>query len=174
MNTKSEMFSPAVTVRPGAGVAVTGVPGYPFSEENGVIVSLPDMYSGEAKMLLIELLISPQAEGTHHLLDLVLEYADVRENLALVSLEAGFKIDFKVDAGDSPVENFEVVKQIELFRSAETKEEAIRLADQGDYEAGKKVLESRLQSINHWGAETGDSELADEVCELNHNMDFMS
>ncbi|MDD3653129.1 MAG: VWA domain-containing protein [Desulfotomaculaceae bacterium] len=136
-----------VTIRPGEGVAVNGVLGYPFTSGEGVTVSLPDIYSGEAKMLLMELVISPRAEGAHHLLDLSLEYADVRENLALVSLQAGFEINFKPGAGDSPAENFEVIKQVELFRSAEAKEEAIRLADQGEFEAGKRVLERSMGKI---------------------------
>lgn len=164
----------AVTLRPGAGVAVAGVLGYPFTRGDGVTVSLPDIFSGETKLLLVELFISPRAEGTHHLLDLTLEYADVRENLGLVSLQAGLAVNFRAGAGDGPVENLEVIKQVELFRCAEAKEEAIRLADRGDYEGGKKALADRLQSINHLVAETGDGELIDEISVLTHALCFMS
>ncbi len=94
--------------------------------------------------MLIELLIASQEEGNHHLLDLAVEYADVRENLALVSLQPGFGVNFQNRTGDSPIDNFEVIKQVELFRSAEAKEEAIRLADQGDYEGSHWALKNQI------------------------------
>lgn len=53
-----------VRVKPGQGVALSGVLGYPFTTGDGVTINLPDIYSGESKIILIELVISPQQEGS--------------------------------------------------------------------------------------------------------------
>ncbi|PHJ38480.1 hypothetical protein P378_09390 [Desulforamulus profundi] len=85
----------SVKVKPGQDVSITGVLGYPFTTGEGLTVSLPDIYSGETKILLLELVILPLAEGTHKLFSVELDYADVRENLALVNLKADLSVKAK-------------------------------------------------------------------------------
>lgn len=163
-----------ISVQPGAGVQITGVLGYPFTRENGIFINLPDMYSGESKIILTELVVSPREEGTHNLLSLELAYADVRKNLALVNLQASLEIRFTNHIGESPIENFEVKKQVELFRCAEAKEEAIRLADRGDFDGSKKVLYNQLMNMSQLIQVVDDADLADEVRELGQSLSFMS
>lgn len=153
----------SVKVKPGQGVAVTGVLGYPFTTGEGVTVNLPDIYSGETKILLLELVISPLTEGTHKLLSVELAYADVRENLALVNLKAELGVNASAEPGDSPKENLEVIKQVELFRCAQAKEEAIRLADQGDFEGSRLILEEQLCKIQSLEASLSCSDINLEV-----------
>ena len=95
---------------------MTSVLGHPFSAGNGVSINLPDIYIGESKIILVELVISPREEGSHKLLDLVLEYADMKENLALVNLQASLETKFTNYPGEGPAENIEVLKHVELFR----------------------------------------------------------
>lgn len=163
-----------IRVKPGAGVLITGVLGYPFTKKNGLSINLPDMYSGESKIILLELVISPREEGTHNLLSMELDYADVRENLALINLQAGLEIKFTTHTGESPIENFEVIKQVELFRCAVAKEEAIRLADQGDFEGSKKVLHSQITNMSQLVQVVDDLDLAEEVKELGQNISYLS
>ncbi len=163
-----------VKLKTGDGVSVSGVLGYPFSAGNGISINLPDIYSGESKIILVELVISPHDEGSHKLLDLELEYADVRENLALVSLKATLETKFTNYPGEGPVENLEVIKHVELFRCAEAKEEAIRLADQGDYEGGRNVLNQQMMNISKLVQSNDDPELAEEVKELGKNIEYMN
>ncbi|MDD2554218.1 MAG: VWA domain-containing protein [Desulfotomaculaceae bacterium] len=163
-----------VKLKTGDGVSVSGVLGYPFSAGNGISINLPDIYSGESKIILVELVISPREEGRHKLLDLELEYADVRENLALVSLKASLETKFTNYPGEGPVENLEVIKHVELFRCAEAKEEAIRLADQGDYEGGRNVLYQQLTNMSKLVQSYDDPELAEEVKELGKNIEYMN
>ncbi|ABO50756.1 von Willebrand factor, type A [Desulforamulus reducens MI-1] len=164
----------SVKVKPGQGVSITGVLGYPFSSEEGVTVNLPDIYSGESKLLLLELLISPLTEGNHKLISVELDYADVRKSLALVNLKAELSINASAEIGDEPAENIEVIKQVELFRCAQAKEEAIRLADQGDFQASRLVLENQLYKLQSLGACLDSSDLNMEVNELQENLCFMS
>jgi len=163
-----------VRVKPGQGVTISGVLGYPFTTGDGVTINLPDIYSGESKIILIELVISPQQEGSYNLLNLVVDYADVRKNLALVHLKAGLDANFSAGAGESPAGNLDVIKQVELFRCAEAKEEAIRLADRGDFEGGKRVLNSQLKKMNTLIQTADDMELAKEVKELGQSLAFMA
>ncbi|CCO07645.1 vWA domain-containing protein [Desulforamulus hydrothermalis] len=164
----------SVKVKPGQDVAITGVFGYPFTTGEGVTVNLPDIYSGETKILLLELVILPLAEGTHKLLSVELDYADVRENLALVNLKADLSVNASAEPGDGPAENVEVIKQVELFRCAQAKEEAIRLADQEDFEASRFVLEKQLLKMQSLGASLSCSEINMEVNELQENLSYMS
>jgi len=164
----------ALKIRTGDGVSVSGVLGYPFSAEDGIAINLPDIYSGETKRILLELLISPRAEGSHKLLDLELEYFDVRKNLALVSLNAKLETKFTAIPGEGTVENLEVIKHVELFRCAEAKEEAIRLADQGDFEGSRNVLNLQLMNMSKLVQTFDDAELAEEVRELGVNISSMS
>ena len=163
-----------VRVKPGQEVAISGVLGYPFTAGDGVTINLPDIYSGETKIILIKLVISPQEEGSTNLLKLELDYADVRKNLALVHLEASLDANFSSDAGENPAENLEVIKHVELFRCAEAKEEAIRLADQGDFEGGKRVLNSQLKKMSTLVQTADDMDLAEEVKELGLSLSFMA
>jgi len=163
-----------VRVKPGQGATISGVLGYPFTAGDGVTINLPDIYSGETKIILIELVISPQQEGSRNLLNLEVDYADVRKNLALVHLEVGLDANFSAGAGENPAENLEVIKQVELFRCAEAKEEAIRLADQGDFEGGKRVLNSQLKKMSTLAQTADDIDLAEEVKELGQSISFMA
>jgi Ca-activated chloride channel family protein len=163
-----------VKLKTGKGVKVSGVLGYPFSAGDGIAINLPDIYGGETKIVLVELLVSPHKEGSHKLLDLELEYFDVRKNLALVSANAMLEAKFTAQPGKGPAENLEVVKHVELFRCAEAKEEAIRLADQGDFEGSRNVLNQQLANMSKLVQMVDDAELAEEVRELGVNISSMS
>lgn len=164
----------SVRVKPGQGVAVTGVLGYSFTSGEGVSVNLQDIYSGETKLLLLELVISPLAVGEQRLLSVEVDYADVRENLALVNLQAELRVKVSAELGPEPAENLEVVKQVELFRCAQAKEEAIRLADQGNFQASRQMLENQLVTLQSLGARLDSPEVDMEVKELLEELNFMS
>ncbi len=158
---------------PGPSVTSARVMGYPSEFENGAIrLSLPDVYCGEEKIILFELHLAPQEAGACRLGSLELEYADVRDELAMVSL----KIDIKLSVTDSPelegpLENYEVIKQVELYRAAEAREEAVRLADQGDFTTSQAVLESQFNKLAVMADEFGDSDLMAEASEIKENLE---
>ena len=101
-----------------------------------------------------------------------LDYADVRKNLALVNLQAKLDANFRAYPGDGPSENLEVIKHVELFRCAQAKEDAIRMADQGNFDGSRQLLQERLDNIHAMG-DAADSELTAEILELQEGLSFM-
>ena len=161
---------------PAHGVVSAVVLGYPPEISAGTItVSLPDIYSGEEKVVLFQLNISPQEAGSFHLGSLALEYADVRDHLAMVSVNVDIKLRVTANPeAEGPVENFEVTKQVELYRAAEAREEAVKLADQGDYEAGRQKLRESLDQVSFMAVKFGDEDLMAEAGELRENLNQFS
>ena len=161
---------------PEHGVVAAVVLGYPSEMDAGAIaVALPDIYSGEEKVVLLQLNISPQEVGSYHLGSLTLAYADVREHLAMVSVKVDLKLRVTANPeAEGPAENFEVTKQVELFRAAEARDEAVKLADQGDYEAGRQCLQDSLDQVSFMAMKLGDEDLLAEAGELRENISQFS
>jgi Ca-activated chloride channel family protein len=161
---------------PDHGVVSAAVLGYPSEIDAGTIaVTLPDIYSGEEKVVLFQLNISPQEVGNYHLGSLTMEYADVRNHLAMVTVNVDIKLRVTANPeAEGPMENFEVTKQVELYRAAEAREEAVKLADQGDYKAGRQKLRERLGYVLSMAVEFGDEDLEVEAAELRENLNQMS
>lgn len=103
------------------GVAIDGVIGYPPSgSPHAMELSLPDIYSGEVKSVLLALSVSaPPADG----------------RLARVSL------DYVPAAPPDP----EVLRQVGLVRAALARDEAVRHAD--DLTAGAVALEAAADAL---------------------------
>ena len=121
-----------LTITPTAEVRVTKILGYPAKDVSNLQVIMPDLYSGETKNLLLELTLAPLSKGYHPLFSVDVEYIDVRESLELVRLTAYFGANCDSE-GTLNLENKEVTKQVQLFKVADAKEEAIKRADRGDY-----------------------------------------
>ena len=164
-----------VKITPGAGIGGCGVLGYtPEADGNSLVITLPDIYSGETKSILLALNVVPNPEGENQLLEIEMEYADVRQNLALVKLKAALNVDFAAD-GSEPTENLEVVKYVEIFQTAQAKEEAIKLADDGDFEGSRMVLQKHLHNLVELSQSmNGDMELLNEINDLEMNLNCIA
>ena len=72
-----------------------------------IAVTLPDIYSGEEKVVLFQLNIFPKEVGNYHLGSLTLEYADVRNHLAMVTVNVDIKLRVTSNPeAVGPMENF--------------------------------------------------------------------
>jgi Ca-activated chloride channel family protein len=162
-----------LTIKPSEEVRVTGILGYPATDETHHQVMMPDLYSGEIKVLLLELSIASLSKGYHSLFSVEVEYTDVRESLEIVRLTAAFGATCDSE-GTMTLENKEVMKQVQLYKAADAKEEAIKRADRGDYEGSRQVLEASINALNPLAYETNDQELQAEIMELNSSLQFMS
>jgi len=163
----------ALTIKPSEGVSVTGIFGYPSTDERHHQVMMPDLYSGETKTLLLELSIAPLTKGYHPLFSMEVDYTDVRESLEIVRLTASFGATCDCE-GSMTLENKEVTKQVQLYKAADAKEEAIYRADRGDYEGSRQVLKESINALYPLASETNDQELQAEIMELNSSLQFMS
>ena len=158
-----------VTVAGGDGFGVGSVLGYePGVVPEGAFVDLPDMYENETKVLILGLTHPALPVGNYEVLKAGVEYADAVGNLDAVSLNASVRLS----VGDGPAEsyepNIEIIKIVELTRTALAKDQAVDLLDKGDVEQGKKVLEERLNSLNELQRSCGkpDEEIVTEARNL--------
>ncbi len=154
-------------------VRVTGIIGYPSTADRNPQIIIPDVYSGETKVLLLELAIDPLPKGQHPLFSVEVEYTDVRESMELVRVTASFGANCDTEE-TMTLENQEVIKQVHLYKVAEAKEEAIKRADHGDYEGSRQVLEASINALNPMASEMNDLELQEEIKDLNSSLLSMS
>jgi Ca-activated chloride channel homolog len=149
------------------GVTVAGVIGYPpAGDPAAVTVSLPDIYGGEVKSLVLELALSAAFAGERSLGSLSAAYAD-----AVTGADVALTQDITVTVtGDSALlespDDPEVMKQAYLARSAEALDQAVNAADRHDYAAGGHTLMSAAAPMAALAMETGDADLAARAAEL--------
>lgn len=119
------------------GVAIEGVIGYPpAGTPHALTLTLPDLYSGEIKSLLLRLAVAaPPADG--RLLRLTLNYLPAVAGATPQSTTVEIKVGVTADPallGAPPDE--EVTRQVRLAEAVQAREEAVRLADLGDLQGG--------------------------------------
>ncbi|UVI31070.1 vWA domain-containing protein [Paenibacillus spongiae] len=109
-----------LTLHPSDAVRITGIFGYRSEERLGEhTVRLGDMAAGESKQVLIELAVQPRKAGTHALLLVNCEYADITSGAAASSHYWEVTASFTADSallghpGDA-----KVLKHMELMESA--------------------------------------------------------
>ena len=164
-----------------SGCRATAVLGYePAFDDTGMSLSLPDMFRDEQKLLAVEIDHPALAAGEHEILRIRLSYADAAHDLDSVSVEvtARMTVGSAGDQPEGPV--FEVLKIVELARTAVVKDQSIEAIDRGDFESGRRALEERLTALKElqqaYGQ--GDPELQEEIGNLErmsvHDMDVFS
>ncbi|HON42016.1 MAG TPA: VWA domain-containing protein, partial [Bacillota bacterium] len=121
-----------------SGCRATAVLGYePAFDDTGMSLSLPDMFHDEQKLLAVEIDHPALPAGEHEIIRMKLSYADAAHDLDSVSLEVTAKLAV-CSAGDQPKEPiFEVMKIVELARTAIAKDRSVEAIDRGDFESGR-------------------------------------
>jgi Ca-activated chloride channel homolog len=160
----------ALAFRPANGVVVSGVMGYQPSWGEEVSIALPDMYSGEVKTLLFELQVATGAAGPMDLGCLSLRYDNVAGKLSTVS----YTIDISADVTDDEklIESgfsMDVVKEVEIFRTAEVKEQAIKMADNGEFTEAAQLIQRQKKILENILADNDDNELREQLDALKEN-----
>ena len=153
------------------GVQVPAVYGYaPVPVAGGLSFSLPDLYSGEEKILMLELLVPELEAGVHRLLNVTLKYLDAgqQEEFEMqVPLEiwVGEEAEVKEEEPDPEVE-----KNLCLFRISAAQKRAIELADDDNFEEAREVLNQFLEEC----PSITDEVVLEAVNELKVSYDAMS
>ena len=148
-------------------VSVSKVWNYRPSGDRTLGISLPDLVSCDRKLVVLELQVSPLPAGEASLGHVTLTYDDAGESLASVVLKLDLKLEATRDAEllGSPEESL-VRVQLELCRTAEAREEALRRADRQDFNGAKSVMNERINFIAQQMAIADPSmqqELAEEL-----------
>jgi Ca-activated chloride channel family protein len=150
---------------------------YPTDSHNGVVrFRLGDLFADELKLLLLELSIPAlQHLGQVEVAKLRFEYDDLGGDTVshrVVDLPIMVNTVPEADfAGRQP--NEEVVKMRLLLEAARAREEAVKQADAGNFQAASQVLQNAAQQMRNSGLD--DSELAQQqnmLYEEASDMDF--
>lgn len=151
----------------GFGWKLAGVLGYePEPAPDGAVLHLPDMYEDEVKRLVLEVWHPPLPEGEHEVLEVSLKYVDAGQALAEVSVS----VKARLSAGYGPPEaykpRYEVVKRVELVKTALAKDKAVEKSREGELNESKAILQDRLQALENLtrdGHGAGDAEVKEEI-----------
>ncbi len=141
---------------PGENLRVSKVFGYPYEVEGDqVIVDFKDVFSGQKKSVLIKFDITKKT-GRKFEFENELTYEDVTSDFRLVTERNVNNIE-----QTSSLEKFNsnknetVVQNISMFEANELMEEALRKADNGDYNSAKQILsgaqnymDEQMKSVN--------------------------
>lgn len=131
-----------------AGVEVTRVWNYRPSGEQPLEIELPDLFCADHKIVLLELAVTAPVVGTVTLGRATLAYEDAGFALKHVAIGIDLSVSVTRDRSllalpDEP----EVMVQVELCRTLQAREEAIRLADEGNQAEAKELLQSRIAKL---------------------------
>jgi hypothetical protein len=134
----------SLEIRPQEQVEVLAILNdYPhLAVPGGVQVQLGDGYGGERRRIVFSLHVPQLAElGPVHLADLVLRYVSVGEEIAHLELTIPVTAN-AVSAAEAAATapDGEVQEEVLLLKAAQAREEAIRLADVGDFDAAQDTL----------------------------------
>jgi len=143
---------------------------YPVTEvPGGLQIQIGDGYGDERRRLLFQFHIPQVASlGPARIADVVLRYVSVGENL--VAHETTIPVVVNLVSADEAAArhlNREVVDEVILLQAARARREATELADAGDYDTARRVLESAVDALRR--TEVGShraAELAEEAEKL--------
>ena len=146
---------------------VTKVWNYQPTGGRDLTIGLPDLVSCDRKLVVLELQVESLPAGEATIGCVTLIYDDAGEELASVELKLELQVVATLDTEllESPEESM-VRLQLELCRTAEAREEAIRRADEQDFGGAKSVMNERINFIAQQMASADPSmqqELAEEL-----------
>ncbi|MCU6796839.1 VWA domain-containing protein [Paenibacillus sp. WQ 127069] len=134
------------------------------STQTGLKLSLGDVFDQETKSILIELSCHPHTSGKHEILQVQWDYVDVTEGAKVCKVQVSVEI---VCTNDIELINLpanpHVDKQIKITESAVAIENAISAFDNGDEEAGKKLLQKQADSMLAYAVISDSVELREEA-----------
>jgi Ca-activated chloride channel homolog len=137
------------TINPKAGVQVRKVYGYMAEDkDHSVCISLGDFYTNETKSILLEFSYSTMLEGVQDLFDIEWSFIDVTNGVKDCRFRQNIPAEITPDIQKlSAGLNASVEKQVEITKSAESIEEAMRLFDAGNMEMGKDILSKQAAKM---------------------------
>lgn len=159
----------SVKVSAVSGCRLVGVLGYePQPTPDGAVLNLPDLYENDMKRLVLEIAHPPLPEGEHEVLGVTVDYTDATQALAAVSIS----VRTRLNAGYGPPEayrpSYEVMKRVELVRTALAKDETVERSEKGNLQESKAVLEGRIKALEELSREhdAEDPEVKEEIQNL--------
>jgi Ca-activated chloride channel family protein len=159
-----------VTLQPEESVAIAGILNNYRStvKGNNLEVFLGDVYGVEPKQLAVELSLSPISDlGVKQIATVTYQYQAIAQG-SIQSFTNQLPISLTVVAAEETVQpNAAVVEQASKLRIAKVKDEAVTLADQGDYSNASQKLRKTVEDLK-LKALHESFEIAEEMEQLEH------
>jgi len=149
-----------------ANSRVTKVWGYQPIGDSEISINLPDLYSSDRKVIVMELQVSEAKEGSMPIGSVTVSYDDAEADLKFDSYTFDLAVECTSDqALLGKPEDGEVMVNVELNRTAELKEEAIKKADTGDIIGAAQLMEKQRDILACCEENCVDAEYAQELRE---------
>lgn len=151
-------------LNPKMGVRIEKVYGYMTeTRDNSIEISLGDMFTNEVKSILVEFTVPGMPSGVHDLFDIEWSFVDVKNGVKDCRSTLNIPAEITTDLDMLSIDvNAHVDKQIEITKSAQKLEEAMRLFDEGNIESGKELLFMQASSMAEKAQAHNDLELLAE------------
>jgi Ca-activated chloride channel family protein len=161
-----------VTLQPEGGVQITEILNNYRAQKigNNLEVFLGDVYGVENKPLALSLSIPPQAKlGTTQVLTLSYQYQTVIDgSIQPVSDRLPVTITVgETEEAERVQPDFQVIEQTSQLRIAQVKDEAIALADRGDYQQASEKLRQMAEQLKQKALQEL-FEIAEEISQLEY------
>ena len=131
-----------------SGCRLVGVLGYePQPTPDGAVLKLPDMYENDTKVLVLEIEHPPLPEGEHEVLGVTVNYTDATQALAAVSISVKTRLSAGYGPPGAYKPKYEVMRRVELARTALAKDETVEASQKGDLQESKGILEGRVKAL---------------------------
>jgi len=165
-----------LTLRPSEGIRVRNVYGATReTDSRGTTLALGDLGEGAAKTLLVELAMEPRQAGRRTALTLTWEYTDVTDGVKHCRFVAELPAAYAGDRERLALpRDPEVLRQVELTRSALMIESAIVALDDGDHEEGRRLLREQAAHLKEMASVLNAPALATESKLLSEQLENFS
>jgi Ca-activated chloride channel family protein len=141
----------SVEVRPSEAVQVVGVLNeFPqVGVEGGVQVQLGDAFAEEERRVVFALRIPDLARlGVEKVADMVIRYVSVGEEVAMHELTAPVTVNLvSADEAAAAGADAEVSEEVLILKAARAEREAMKLADEGNFDNAKDVLRQAAKEL---------------------------
>lgn len=119
----------------------------PVQEDGGLVMHLPDMFENETKLIVVGIEHPALKPGVHDIITISGEYADALGDLDSVQFRIGVKLPVQEGPAEKYLPVIEILKIVELTKTAVAKDQAAEAMERGDPQGGKAALEERLSAL---------------------------
>jgi Ca-activated chloride channel family protein len=168
----------SVEIRPSDRVQVLSVLNeYPqVAVPNGVQLQMGDAYAEERRRVVFELFIPELAIlGIAKVADVVIRYVSVGERVEMHEVTAPLTVNLvSADEAAAAGPDREVVEEVLVLKSARAQDEARKLADEGEFDKARAVLQNSAEQLRRVAPNSRRSEeLVAQAKELDEHASMM-
>lgn len=167
--------NPTLQITPAENVKIAAVYNYQPTWNQGACVDLPDIYNGDTKTVLVALDVTTGDPGPVNIGTINFHYYDVCADLTQLTYNFDLSLEATTDQAmvASGVE-LKVHKEVELFKAAQAREDAMRDADDGNFDISYSKIKKQVAALNDLYAKSRDSEVGEQAEKLKRDMILFS